>query len=123
VFYLEKKNVLVADDAAFMRMMLGNMITSIGCNVITATDGDDAVQKFQQFLPDLVTLDLTMPIKSGLQALQEIKKINPDAKVIVISAMGQRDMVIKAIQSGANDFIVKPFDSDTVKRVIKENLP
>ena len=120
---MEKKNVLVADDAAFMRMMLGNMITSIGCNVITATDGDDAVQKFQQFLPDLVTLDLTMPIKSGLQALQEIKKINPDAKVIVISAMGQRDMVIKAIQSGANDFIVKPFDSDTVKRVIKENLP
>ena len=109
------KRILIVDDAAFMRMMLKDILTKNGFEVCgEGVNGKDGVSKFKELNPDLVTLDITMPEMTGLDALKEIKAINPDAKVVMCSAMGQQAMVIEAIQSGARDFIVKPFQADRV---------
>jgi two-component system chemotaxis response regulator CheY len=115
--------VLVVDDAAFMRMMLTDILTKGGYEVIgEAENGLDAIEKYNQLHPDLVTMDITMPEKDGLEALKEIKKVDTDAKVIMCSAMGQQDMVLDAIKSGAKDFIVKPFQGDRVLEAINKAL-
>lgn len=115
------KNILVVDDAAFMRMMVKDILTKNGYNVIgEAENGKKAVEKYQELKPDLVTLDITMPEMDGLQAIKEIKKIDSNAVVIMCSAMGQQAMVIDAIQSGAKDFIVKPFQADRVLEAVKK---
>jgi two-component system chemotaxis response regulator CheY len=115
--------VLVTDDAAFMRMMLSDILKKAGHEIIgEAANGIEAVDKYQKLQPDLVTLDITMPEMDGIEALQRIKAIAPDAKVIMCSAMGQQAMVVKAIQSGAKDFIVKPFQSDRVIESIQRAL-
>lgn len=107
--------VLIADDAAFMRMMIRDILTKNGIEVIgEAVNGKDAIAKYRELKPDIITLDITMPEMDGLQALKEIKKEFPDAKCLMCSAMGQQAMVIDAIQSGAKDFIVKPFQADRV---------
>jgi two-component system chemotaxis response regulator CheY len=109
------KNILICDDAAFMRMMIKDILTKNGYNVAgEAENGLKAVEKFKEVNPDLVLMDITMPEMDGIQALKEIKKIDGGAKVIMCSAMGQQAMVIEAIQSGALDFIVKPFETDRV---------
>jgi len=111
------KRILIVDDAAFMRMMIKDILSKNGYEVVgEAADGNQAVEKYRELQPDLVTMDITMPEMDGISALKEIRQMNPNAKVIMCSAMGQQAMVIDAIQAGAKDFIVKPFDSD---RVIK----
>lgn len=111
------KNVMIVDDAAFMRMKLKDILEKNGYNVVAeAQNGIEAVEKYKAEKPNLVTMDITMPEMDGVDALKEIKAFDPDARVVMCSAMGQQGMVMDAIRSGAVDFIVKPFDSD---RVIK----
>jgi two-component system chemotaxis response regulator CheY len=111
--------VLIVDDAAFMRMMIKDILSKNGFNVVgEANDGGQAVEKYKELQPDLVTMDITMPEKDGISALKEIKAIDPSAKIIMCSAMGQQAMVIDAIQAGAKDFIVKPFQAERVIEAI-----
>lgn len=115
--------ILIVDDAAFMRMMIRDILTKNGFEVVgEAQDGNQAIEKFKEVRPDLITMDITMPEMDGIAALKEIKKIDPSAKVIMCSAMGQQAMVIDAIQAGAKDFIVKPFQSDRVIEAINKTL-
>lgn len=115
--------ILIVDDAAFMRMMIRDILSKNGYEVVgEANDGAQAIEKFKELHPDLVTMDITMPEMDGIIALKEIKKLDPNAKVIMCSAMGQQAMVIDAIQAGAKDFIVKPFQADRVIEAIKKTL-
>lgn len=115
------KRVMIVDDAAFMRMMIKDILVKNGYEVIgEAANGAEAVAKYKELAPDLVTMDITMPEMDGVTALKEIKKIDPNAKIVMCSAMGQQAMVIDAIQSGAKDFIVKPFQNDRVIEAIKK---
>ncbi|MCZ8520044.1 MULTISPECIES: response regulator [Paenibacillus] len=115
--------ILIVDDAAFMRMMIRDILSKNGFEVVgEANDGAQAVEKFKELKPDLVTMDITMPEMDGIQALKEIKKLDGAAKVIMCSAMGQQAMVIDAIQAGAKDFIVKPFQADRVIEAIKKTM-
>lgn len=117
------KNVLIVDDAAFMRMMIKDILSKNGYNVVgEAENGKVAVDKFKELNPDLVTMDITMPEMDGLEALKAIKATNPGATVIMCSAMGQQAMVIEAIQAGAKDFIVKPFQADRVLEAVKKAI-
>ncbi|GAB2563441.1 response regulator [Gracilibacillus alcaliphilus] len=117
------KKVLVVDDAAFMRMMIKDILTKNGYEVVgEAQDGQEAVDKYKELTPDLVTMDITMPEKDGIAALKEIKSLHADATVIMCSAMGQQAMVIDAIQAGAKDFIVKPFQADRVIEAISKAM-
>lgn len=107
--------VLITDDAAFMRMMLKDILAKNGHEVVAeAGDGLEMLQKYEETMPDIVTLDITMPNMDGLVALKELRKKHPNANVVMCSAMGQQSMVIDAIQSGAKDFIVKPFQAERV---------
>ncbi|WP_040948680.1 response regulator [Gorillibacterium massiliense] len=115
--------ILIVDDAAFMRMMIRDILSKNGYEVCgEANDGVQAIEKFKEHKPDLITMDITMPEMDGINALKEIKKLDPNARVIMCSAMGQQAMVIDAIQAGAKDFIVKPFQSDRVIEAIKKTL-
>lgn len=115
------KNILICDDAAFMRMMIKNVLTKGGYNVVgEAENGAKAVEKYKELSPDLVLMDITMPEMDGIQALKEIKGIDAGAKVIMCSAMGQQAMVVESIQAGAKDFIVKPFQADRVLEAVKK---
>lgn len=117
------KRVLVVDDAAFMRMMIKDILTKNGYDVVgEAVDGNQAVDKFQELHPDLVTMDITMPEMDGIEALKAIRGIDANAKVVMCSAMGQQAMVIDAIQAGARDFVVKPFQADRVLESIRKVL-
>lgn len=107
--------ILVVDDAMFMRMMLKDILSKNGYEVVgEAANGREAIEKYIELRPDLVLLDITMPEMDGLEALKKIKMIEPKAKIIMCSAMGQQNMVIEAIQNGAIDFVVKPFQQDRV---------
>lgn len=115
--------ILIVDDAAFMRMMIKEILSKNGFEVVgEANDGAQALEKYKELNPDLVTMDITMPEMDGITALKEIKKINPNAKIIMCSAMGQQAMVIDAIQAGAKDFIVKPFQAERVLEAINKTL-
>ena len=117
------KTVMIVDDAAFMRMMLKDVLSKGGYEtIIEADNGKKAVEKYKELMPDLVIMDITMPEMDGLEAVKEIMKINKDAKVIMCSAMGQQSMVVEAIQSGAKDFIVKPFQADRILEAVKKAL-
>ena len=117
------KNVLVCDDAAFMRMMIKDILTKNDYNVVgEAENGAKAVEKYNELQPDLVLMDITMPEMDGIQALKKIREADSKAVVIMCSAMGQQAMVIEAIQSGAKDFIVKPFQADRVIEAVKKVL-
>ena len=115
------KNVLICDDAAFMRMMIKDILMKNGYNIVgEAEKGFKAIDKYIETRPDLVMMDITMPDMDGIQALKKIKAIDPNANVIMCSAMGQQAMVIESIQSGAKDFIVKPFQQDRVLEAVKK---
>ena len=115
------KNILICDDAAFMRMMIKDILTKNGYNVVgEAENGAKAVEKYQELKPDLVLMDITMPEMDGIQALKAIKAADPSATVIMCSAMGQQARVIESIQSGAKDFIVKPFQQDRVLEAVRK---
>ena len=115
------KNILICDDAAFMRMMIKDILTKNGYNIAgEAENGAKAVEKYNELKPDLVLMDITMPEMDGIEALKKIKAGDPNAMVIMCSAMGQQAMVIEAIQSGAKDFIVKPFQAERVLEAVKK---
>ena len=117
------QKILIVDDAAFVRMMIKEILSKNGYEIVgEAADGMQAIEKYKETQPDLVTMDNTMPEMDGITALKEIKNINPNAKVIMCSAMGQQAMVIDAIQAGAKDFIVKPFQADRVLEAISKTL-
>ncbi len=113
--------ILIVDDAAFMRMMIRDVLTKNGFEIVgEAENGQKAIEKYKELTPELVIMDITMPEVDGIQAVKEIKKIDAGAKVIMCSAMGQQAMVIEAIQAGAKDFIVKPFQADRVVEAVKK---
>ena len=113
------KRVMVVDDAMFMRASLKMMLEKNGFEVAAeAENGAIAVQKYKEVKPDFVTMDITMPEMDGLQALKLIKQLDPEAKVVVVSAMGQEPVVKEAILSGAKSFIVKPFKEDFVLKTL-----
>jgi len=115
------KKVLITDDAAFMRFSLKTMLERNGFEIVgEAENGAIAAEKYKILKPDIVTLDITMPVMDGLQALKQIKAIDKSAKVIMISAMGQEGIVREAIISGATGFIVKPFNEETILKVFKK---
>jgi len=115
------KGVLIVDDAQFIRYSLKTMIEGNGFNVIgEAGNGIVAIKLFRQLEPDVVLMDITMPEMDGIEALKEIMKINPRAKVIMISAMGKEEMVREAILAGARGFIVKPFKEDTIIKTLEK---
>ena len=118
-----EKKVLIVDDAVFMRTILKNILEKGGYIVIgEASDGNQAVEMYKSLRPDIVTLDITMPNIDGLSALKLIKKVDPLANIIMCSAMGQQAMVLEAIQNGAKDFIVKPFQPVIVLEAVKKAL-
>ncbi|CEH33330.1 response regulator [Romboutsia lituseburensis] len=107
------KKVLIVDDAAFMRMSIKNMISKHGFEIVgEAENGVVAIEKYKELQPDIVTMDITMPEMDGLEALREIKKVNPAAAVVMISALGQEARMKEAIIYGAKGFIVKPFKEE-----------
>ena len=113
--------ILIVDDAAFMRMMIKDILTKNGYEIAAeAENGQKAVEKYAESRPDLVLMDITMPEMDGIQSLKKIKELDPSANVIMCSAMGQQAMVIEAIQSGAKDFIVKPFQAERVLEAVKK---
>ena len=115
------KNILICDDAAFMRMMIKDILTKNGYTVAgEAENGAKAVEKYTELKPDLVLMDITMPEMDGIQALKKIRELDPKASVIMCSAMGQQAMVIESIQSGAKDFIAKPFQADRVLEAVRK---
>ena len=111
--------ILLVDDAAFMRKVIKDTLNKNGyTDVHEAVDGADAVEKYDELHPDLVLMDITMPNMDGLEALKAIRAKDPNANVVMCSAMGQESMVIDAVRSGAKDFIVKPFKPDRVLKTV-----
>ena len=115
--------ILIADDAAFMRMRCSKLLIENGYEVIEATNGAEALEKYKECRPDAVLLDITMPKMDGIIALQDILKIDPSARVAMVTALGQKSIVMSAIKAGARDFVTKPFDGarviDTVQKLIR----
>jgi two-component system, chemotaxis family, chemotaxis protein CheY len=115
--------VLVVDDAAFMRKMVTDALSGGGHEIVgEAANGTEAVQRFQELRPDVMTLDITMPEKDGLAALKEIIAVDPGAKVVMCSALGQESKVLESIKLGAKDFVVKPFQVERVLSAIDKAL-
>lgn len=117
-----QKKILVTDDALFMRHTLKALLTSNDFEVFEACNGEEAVKQYAAVQPDLVLMDITMPVMNGLDSLRALKKQDPNAKVVMCSAMGQKSMVIEAIQSGARDFVVKPFQTEQVLECVRKHL-
>jgi two-component system, chemotaxis family, chemotaxis protein CheY len=117
------KSVLICDDAIFMRTMVGDILTQAGFEIVgEAETGLQAVERFKELRPDLVTMDIVMPDMGGIDAVREIVKLDPDAKVLMCSAMGQQALVVEAIQAGAKDFVVKPFQPSRVLEAVTRVL-
>lgn len=110
---------MVVDDAAFLRAILKDILVTGGHEVVfEAKNGQEAVEKYKSMRPDIVTMDITMPVMEGIEAVKEIRKLDPEANIVMCSAMGQRNLIIEAIQSGAKDFIIKPFQTNRVLEAI-----
>jgi two-component system chemotaxis response regulator CheY len=116
------EKILVVDDAAFMRMMIRDILVKQGYEIHEAVNGRDAVEKYEDLQPDLVTLDITMPEMNGLDALREIRSMDGDARVLMVSAMGQQKMIVEALEIGAMDFLVKPFQPTKVLETVTKCL-
>ncbi|HOC08337.1 MAG: response regulator [Clostridiales bacterium] len=117
------KGVLIVDDAAFMRMMIKDILSKNGYQVVgEAENGLKAVEKYAELKPDLVIMDITMPEMDGIEAVKRIRAVDPGATIVMCSAMGQQAMVIEAIQAGAKDFIVKPFQPERVLEAVNKVL-
>lgn len=115
------KRILIVDDAAFMRVSIRNIVTKNGFEVAgEAENGSVAVQKYTELQPDIVTMDITMPEMNGLDALKAIRKLDPSATVIMVSALGQEAMVRDAVLAGAKGFVVKPFKEDTINAALSK---
>jgi two-component system chemotaxis response regulator CheY len=117
------KKIMLVDDAAFMRMMIKDTLSKNGfSNIIEANNGQVAVDTYAKEKPDLVIMDITMPVMDGLEALKQIRAADPNACVIMCSAMGQEAMVVDALKQGAKDFIVKPFKADRIMKTVTNIL-
>jgi two-component system chemotaxis response regulator CheY len=117
------KRVLVVDDAAFMRNMIKDIFTAAGFQVIgEASNGVEAVERYRELKPDLTTMDIVMPFRSGIDATREIIRQDPNAVVLMCSALGQESLVMEAIEAGATDFVVKPFRVEDVLAVVHKVL-
>ena len=115
--------VLIVDDAEFMRVMLKEVLSEMELEVVgEAGDGEQAIDLYRQLQPDLVAMDITMPKLDGIEALKRIMAEDPDATVVMITALGQKEKVLESIQAGARDFIVKPFDQERVQATISQIL-
>uniref|UniRef100_UPI00403F88D5 response regulator n=1 Tax=Lysinibacillus sp. FSL K6-3209 TaxID=2921497 RepID=UPI00403F88D5 len=110
--------VLVVDDTLFMRVTISNMFTEWGYEVVgNAVNGKEAVELYRELQPDLVTMDVTMPVMTGIAAVKRIIPEFPDAKIVMITALGQQKLIVEAIESGAKDFITKPFEPEKLRAV------
>ncbi|HEY0303580.1 MAG TPA: response regulator [Longimicrobiales bacterium] len=117
------RTVLICDDAVFMRTMLSDILSNAGFSVVGhAQTGAEAVARYKELQPDLVTMDIVMPDMGGIDAVREITKFDPQAKVLMCSAMGQQALVVEAIQAGAKDFVVKPFQPSRVLEAVQRVL-
>ncbi len=115
--------ILVADDASFMRQMIREIIEAEGHEVVAeASDGIEAVDRFKEHHPDLVTMDIVMPRRSGIDAVKVIRELDGSANIVMCSALGQESLVTEALEAGAKDFIVKPFKPDAVIATLKKVL-
>src|SRR5262245_20592234 len=114
--------VMVVDDAQFIRMRLSKLLAEHGYLVIEAADGFEALDRYREARPDAVLMDLTMPNKDGLCALAEICRLDPCAKVIMLTALGQQQIMVEAIRAGAKDFLVKPYEPERVVRALRRVL-
>ncbi len=115
--------VLVCDDAIFMRTMISDILSQAGFEVVgEAESGVQAVEKYRELKPDLVTMDIVMPDMGGIEAVREICKADPEARILMCSAMGQQALVVEAIQAGAKDFVVKPFQPSRVLEAVQRVL-
>ncbi|MCS7002875.1 MAG: response regulator [Dehalococcoidia bacterium] len=114
--------ILIVDDAQFMRVRCAKLLTSNGYDVVEAANGREAVEKYQQEKPACVLMDITMPEMDGLEALKAIREIDPNARIAMVTAMGQQGIVMDAIKAGAKDFVVKPFQPERVLAAVEKLL-
>ncbi|MDF2880120.1 MAG: cheY3 [Clostridiaceae bacterium] len=115
------KRVMIVDDSKFMHTVLGGVLKTNGYEVVcNAYNGVEAIEKYKTYIPDIITMDITMPEMGGIEALKNILKINPNAKVVMVSAMGQESLVLESVTAGAKGFIVKPFKSDVVATALSK---
>ena len=121
---MTNSTILIVDDAEFMRVMLRDIIEDMGMTVAgEAGNGREAIQLYDQIRPDLVLMDITMPVMDGTEALKNILQSDPEANVVMITALGQKEQVLAAIKTGARDFIIKPFDQERVQDTLQRVLP
>ena len=117
------KKLMIVDDVPVIRMMLKKILQNFGYDVVAeAGDGEDALKKYMEFKPDLVTMDLTMPDKDGIETMQEILRFDRSAKVVMVSAVDEQDSLLRAVRSGAVDYIVKPFDAQRVIAAVQKAI-
>jgi two-component system chemotaxis response regulator CheY len=116
------RTILVVDDAAFMRMMIRDILAKDGYVIQEAVNGRDALEKYEELQPDLVTLDITMPEMDGIEALVAIRRLDPSARVLMVSAMGQQALIVEALEAGATDFLIKPFQPSKVLETVRKCL-
>ncbi len=114
--------VLVVDDSDFMRVRCRQLLVGEGFQVLEAGNGQEAVEKYREHRPDVVMMDITMPVLDGISAVKEIRKVDPQARIVMCSALGQQAMVLEAVKAGARDFIVKPFEPDRVVATLRKVL-
>ncbi len=114
---------MIVDDAAFMRMRCSKLLAENGHDVEEAENGQEAIKKYEICKPDLVLMDITMPVMDGITAVKALRSRFPEARVVMVSALGQQSMVIEAIKAGARDFVVKPFQPDRILETVKKHLP
>lgn len=113
-------NILIVDDSRTSRRILRGILESVGHTIVAeAKDGQEGCNLYAQYKPDLVTMDITMPVMTGVEALKKIKTDYPDAKVVMVSAAGQQHNMLEAVQNGASEFIAKPFEASEIKRVME----
>lgn len=114
--------IMIVDDAAFMRMKASKLLVENGHEVIEATNGAEAIDSYKSQRPDAVLLDITMPDMDGLAALKALREVDPDARVAMVTAMGQQQIVMEAIKAGARDFVIKPFDATRIMAAVNKLL-
>lgn len=112
--------ILVVDDAMFMRNKTSRLLQENGYEVVEASNGEEAVERYVKENPDLVLMDITMPVLDGIESLKQMKEHDPEAKVVMVTALGQKSMVLEALKAGARDFIVKPFQSDALLEAVRK---
>lgn len=119
----KKAKILVVDDAIFMRRMLTDILEQAGYDVVAeAANGKEAIEQYKKTKPDIVTMDIIMPEMGGIEAVKEIVDVDGKAKILMVSAMGQQQLVVEAIQAGAKDFVVKPFEASRVLTAVERLL-